>query len=63
VVAIESYKLDPSHNLVYNVDTKGQQLLDHVVIANGLLTGDIVWQNLLAERLQRIEALLAAATL
>lgn len=62
VVAIESYKLEPSQNLVYNVDTKGQQLLDHVVIANGVLTGDIVWQNLLAERWQRIEALLAAAT-
>jgi hypothetical protein len=61
VTKVETYQLDPASNLVYNVDTKGAQLLDHVVIANGVLTGDIVWQNLLSERSQRIEALLAAA--
>ncbi|HET9239247.1 MAG TPA: hypothetical protein VFO10_18450 [Oligoflexus sp.] len=55
VTAIETYKMPKENNLVYNVNTNGERMLDHLVSANGLLVGDLYLQNLLSEHAQRVE--------
>jgi intein/homing endonuclease len=55
VVSIESYMLPKDNNLVYNVNTKGERVLDHVITANGILVGDLYLQNFLNERAQKVE--------
>ncbi|HET9237090.1 MAG TPA: Hint domain-containing protein [Oligoflexus sp.] len=55
VVRVESYKLPKENNLVYNINTMGERVLDHVITANGILVGDLYLQNFLNERTQRVE--------
>ncbi|SME95203.1 Hint domain-containing protein [Pseudobacteriovorax antillogorgiicola] len=55
LVALTTYMLPSEDNTVYNLDTKGQTVMDHVVVANGLLMGDVILQNLLSEYDQRVQ--------
>ncbi len=48
-------------NEVYNVDTGAQEMARHFVSAQGLVVGDVVWQNTLSSRKQREDRLLRAA--
>jgi hypothetical protein len=61
VLALESYKLDPSDNKVYNLDTRSPDPEEHIISANNLRVGDLYWQKRLSEESNRINNLLSSA--
>lgn len=61
VSILESYRLDPNSNKVYNIDTRSDDPEEHVISANKIRVGDLYWQKRLSEETSRIENLLSAA--
>ena len=49
-------------NKVFNLDTKGKTAEGHVILANGLRVGDVVWQRALSEKEARIRNILNFGT-
>lgn len=62
VTSTMSFALPKDANQVYNFDTKGATLFEHIIVANGLKVGDLYWQKRLSESSQRIENILRLAT-
>jgi len=60
VESVSAGVLDSSANLVYNVDNNSSEESDHVVIANGLIMGDLYWQKKLSEQSSRINNIMKA---
>jgi hypothetical protein len=61
VLSLDSHKLNPLANNVYNLDTRAADPEDHVIAANHILVGDIYWQKRLSEESNRVENIWAAA--
>lgn len=56
-VGIESITREPTQDQVYNVLTDaGLSHKGHMVVANGIIVGDIMWQNTLASDLGKVVA-------
>ncbi|MBP9708318.1 MAG: hypothetical protein KBD78_11790 [Oligoflexales bacterium] len=58
VTSLESTFLPDSDNTVYNVNTNGETPEDHLILANGFVVGDVVWQNYLSAMNSRANNLL-----
>lgn len=61
VTKLKNIKLAETSKNVYNVDTKSENSVGHIIIVNGLQMGDVLWQKRLSELVNRQENLYLAS--
>ena len=54
-VAVTKITREKPKGDVYNIDTDGDDNLNHIIVAEGILVGDVAWQNGLAAELGSIQ--------
>ncbi|MCF2828087.1 MULTISPECIES: Hint domain-containing protein [unclassified Pseudoalteromonas] len=53
-LSVASITREPTKQDVYNFETNGAEVVNHIIIANDILVGDLTWQNQLQAELGQV---------